>query len=142
MFSGLDFFELVLAVASAIVFFYLGNRYGRFFTERRSKKEKDTAATTVSRQCFTSTFYVSLKKRRTMVLHPKRSSGYGIVWFLLVVVMMAVVEDRTLSSSIYSMTVRYRTFFRTHKLMTLLQGSVNLMICTTFLGRGTHFCHL
>ena len=40
MFSALDFIELALVSVAAIVIFFLGNRYGRFFTERRSKKEK------------------------------------------------------------------------------------------------------
>jgi len=40
MFSALNIIELALASAAAIVIFFLGNRYGRFFTERRSKKEK------------------------------------------------------------------------------------------------------
>ena len=40
MFNALNIIELALALAAAIIIFYLGNRYGRFFTERRGKREK------------------------------------------------------------------------------------------------------
>ena len=40
MFSALNIIELLLASAVAILIFFLGNRSGIFFTQRRSKKEK------------------------------------------------------------------------------------------------------
>ena len=40
MFSALNIIELLLVLVAAIFIFFLGNRSGRFFSERRSKKEK------------------------------------------------------------------------------------------------------
>ena len=40
MFSAIDIIELLLVSAGAILIFFLGNRSGRFFSERRSRKEK------------------------------------------------------------------------------------------------------